>query len=184
MSATEIFRCGGWRGVSGSSSPAHSPRPSSSSDGNNGARGVYRGDPLILRAAAQVVDRGKHALRDGWRIEDRRQTIIGKACNRIADREPYRYRQHQWRLADGLGVEDRGFAIRRVIEDPRIEDRRHVATSRDFVGRWAVGAQVTFGIPPQLLGGEPAHALDERALDLPKVDRGVERAAAVLDELG
>src|SRR6185436_21175673 len=103
---------------------------------------------------------------------------------RIADREPHRYRQHQRRLPDGLGPKDRGFAIRRVIEDPRIEDRRHVATSRDLVGRWAVGAQVTFGIPPQLLGGKPAHALDERTLDLAKVDRRIERAATILDELG
>jgi hypothetical protein len=39
-------------------------------------------------------------------------------------------------------------------------------------------------VPPQLLGGEPAHALDERALDLPDVDGRVERAADILEHVG
>jgi hypothetical protein len=36
-------------------------------------------------------------------------------------------------------------------------------------------------VPPQLLGGEPAHALDEAALDLAEVDRGIEGAADVAE---
>ena len=54
----------------------------------------------------------------------------------------------------------------------------------NLVGRGAVGAQPPFCVPPQLFGGEPAHALHERALDLAQVDRRIERAAAVLEQLG
>ena len=39
-------------------------------------------------------------------------------------------------------------------------------------------------MPLQLFGRQPAHALDERALDLAEVDRRVERAADVVQHVG
>ena len=39
-------------------------------------------------------------------------------------------------------------------------------------------------VPPQLLGREPAHALDEAALDLAEVDRRIEAAADVVQDVG
>ncbi len=56
-----------------------------------------------------------------------------------------------------------------------VERRRHVAAGRDLVGRGRVRAQPALVVPPQLLGGQPAHALDEAALDLAEVDRRVQR---------
>ncbi len=47
-----------------------------------------------------------------------------------------------------------------------------------------MGPQAAFAVPPQFLGREPAHALDECPLDLAEVDRRIERATAILDELG
>jgi hypothetical protein len=40
------------------------------------------------------------------------------------------------------------------------------------------------GIPPQLLGGQPAHALDEGAFDLADVDGRIERLACVVQGIG
>ena len=39
-------------------------------------------------------------------------------------------------------------------------------------------------VPAQLLGRQPAHALDEAALDLAEVDRRIDRAADVVQEVG
>ena len=39
-------------------------------------------------------------------------------------------------------------------------------------------------VPPQLLAGEPALALHEGALDLAEIDRGIERGAAILHQVG
>jgi hypothetical protein len=47
-----------------------------------------------------------------------------------------------------------------------------------------MGAQPALLVPDQLLGRQPAHPLDEPALDLPDVDRGVQRLAAVVQDVG
>ena len=61
--------------------------------------------------------------------------------------------------------------------------RRPVVGGRDLVGRGADGPEPPLGVPPQLLGGEPAHALDEAALDLTAVDRRIERCADVVEDI-
>ena len=66
-----------------------------------------------------------------------------------------------------------------------VEDRRAVVGRRDLVGAGRVrGELARLRMPHQLLGGEPAHALDERALDLADVDRRVQRAADVVQHVG
>jgi hypothetical protein len=47
-----------------------------------------------------------------------------------------------------------------------------------------VGQQAAVGVEHQLLGGQPAHALDEAALDLAQVDGRVQRAAGVVQDVG
>ncbi len=44
-------------------------------------------------------------------------------------------------------------------------------------------AQAPRAVPPQLLGGEPAEPLDEAALDLADIDRRVQRAAAIVQDV-
>ena len=72
----------------------------------------------------------------------------------------------------------------RVVEHPHVEDRRHVAAAGDLVGRGPDRAQPALLVPPQLLAGEPALALHEGALDLAEIDRGIERGAAILHQVG
>ena len=63
------------------------------------------------------------------------------------------------------------------------EIRRHVGGDRDLVGRRRVGEQPPLGVEDQLLRGEPAHALHEAALDLADVDRRVQRASDVVEDV-
>src|SRR5215471_5964582 len=160
-------------------------RPNVADGGNRPAATERVGFCLLaLRTRPHVLDRRQHPLRRRRRVETRRQPMVGEARDGVPYGEPNGDRQHQRRLADRLGAEDGRGAVWRVLEQPRIEDRRQVAAAGNFVGRWAVSAQPTFAIPPQLFGGEPAHSLDECALDLAEVDRRIERATAILDELG
>ena len=46
-----------------------------------------------------------------------------------------------------------------------------------------MGEQAAAVVEHQLLGGQPAHALDEAALDLAEVDRRIERAADVVEDI-
>ena len=92
----------------------------------------------------------------------RRRSAIASEM-RVQDRE----RQHQRRLADGLAAVDRGLAVRCAFEQAHVEDARPVA-SRPGSCR-SMGACVRSRpllVPPQFLGREPAHALDEAAFDL------------------
>ena len=59
-----------------------------------------------------------------------------------------------------------------------------VGGERDLVGGGRVRAEPALLVPPELLGGQPAHALDEGAFDLAHVDRRVERAADVVKDVG
>ena len=47
-----------------------------------------------------------------------------------------------------------------------------------------MGPQPPLAVPDQLLGGEPARALHVAALDLAHVQRGVQRGAAVVEDVG
>ncbi len=55
---------------------------------------------------------------------------------------------------------------------------------RDLVGGRRVRHQLAVRVPPQLLGGQPAHALDEGALHLADVDGRVQRLAGVVQRIG
>ena len=57
--------------------------------------------------------------------------MVGKARDGVPYGEPNGDRQHQRRLADRLGAEDRRSAVRRILEQPRMEDRRQVAAAGD-----------------------------------------------------
>ena len=70
-----------------------------------------------------------------------------------------------------------------VLEQGDVEDARAVAAGGDLVGAGRVRAQAALPVPPQLLGGEPAHALDEAALDLADVQRRIQRLAAVVKDV-
>ena len=50
----------------------------------------------------------------------------------------------------------------------------------DFYG---FSAQRALVVEHQFLGGEPAHALDEAAFDLAQIDRPVQRAAAIVQDV-
>ena len=55
-----------------------------------------------------------------------------------------------------------------------LEVRGDVAGGGDFVGAGCVGGEIALVVPHQLLGGQPAHALDESAFDLADVDGRVQ----------
>ena len=133
-------------------------------------------------ARTQALDRLEHALGRGRRIEARADAVVGDAGHRVGERVQDGDAQHQGRLADRLGAEDRVLAVL-VLEQVDVEDARAVAAGRDLVGAGRVGAQAALLVPPQLLGGEPAHALDEAALDLADVERRVQRFAAVVQDV-
>ena len=78
---------------------------------------------------------------------------------------------------------------RTVLPEAHVEDRRAVVGGRDLVGARRVreeqpaGAAV-FGCQTSSSRRQPAHALDEAALDLADVDRRVERLADVVQQVG
>ena len=67
--------------------------------------------------------------------------------DRVLERRPDGGRQHQRRLADGLGAEDRRLLAGRVVEHLHVEDRGRVAAAGDLVGRGADGAQPALACP-------------------------------------
>ena len=77
-----------------------------------------------------------------------------------------------------------GSCVLRPVGQRHVEDLRPVRGERDLVGRRRMGAQPALVVPPQFLGGQPAHALDEAALDLAEVDRRVQRAAGLVQDVG
>src|SRR6185503_13507783 len=116
----------------------------------------------------------------GFQFSDCRQDTLGRRrrvkphCglalsggrNGVLEGVPDRGREHQRRLADRLGPEDRRLLRGRIVEHPDIEDRRRIAAAGNLVGRGTDGAQAALGIPPQLLAGKPSLSLHEGALDL------------------
>ena len=64
-----------------------------------------------------------------------------------------------------------------------LKTRGRSRAGRDLVGAGRVGPQPPLLVPPQLLGGQPAHALDEAALDLADVDRRVQRLADIVQDV-
>ena len=60
---------------------------------------------------------------------------------------------------------------------------RPVAAGGNLVGAGGMGAQAPLRIPDQLLAGQPAHALDEAALDLAEVDGRIQRLADVMQDV-
>ena len=61
--------------------------------------------------------------------------------------------------------------------------RRNVAGGRYLVGAGRVGAEHATAVPHQFLRGQPAHALNEAALDLADVDGRVDAAARVMQDV-
>src|SRR5471030_969714 len=107
---------------------------------------------------------GSHGAQDllaGRRSVQRRiDAVSADSGNRIADREENRERQQQRRLADGLGTVDAVLDIA-VVEQPHAEVLRAVGHAGDLVRRRRMRHQLAGRVPPQLLGGQPAHALYE-----------------------
>ncbi|KDB51037.1 hypothetical protein X805_33380 [Sphaerotilus natans subsp. natans DSM 6575] len=112
--------------------------------------------------------------------------------HRVPDRQEDAEGQQQRRLAHGLAAVD---AVGRVavgvephVECPRLQ--RNVVGGRDLVGAGRVrqqqarGARAVHRLPAQLLGGQPAHALHEGALDLADVQRRVQRGADIVQHVG
>ena len=59
----------------------------------------------------------------------------------------------------------------------------YVAGRRNFVSAGRVGGEVTFVVPHQLLGRQPAHALNKTAFDLADVDGRVDAASHVMQDV-
>src|SRR5450830_950535 len=83
---------------------------------------------------------------------------------RIADRQEHRERQQQRWFTGGLGTVD-GVRHIAVLEQVSAEISRAIRHRRDLVRRWRVRHQLAVLVPPQFFGSQPAHALDEAALD-------------------
>src|SRR5438105_9171973 len=86
-------------------------------------------------------------------------------CDGVADRLPHADRQHERRLADGLAAADVVLAIG-FVPQLDLEVLGHVARRGDLVGARRMRGEQALVVPYQLLGREPAHALDETAFDL------------------
>ena len=126
------------------------------------------------RVAAGLFMRRAHAARGGFSASIVRSTASGVAGAGRSGRQPagtagragiadgmkHRQRQHQRRLAHGLGSKDRhprglgaaGKHLHASVRGP-------VARRGNLVGRRRVRAELTGAVPIQLLAGEPAHAL-------------------------
>ena len=144
------------------------------------------------RRKASIVRPQRRPVQRANRVEDRfrragrlelRLSVRVRRVDRVEDRRIDGDRQHQRRLADRLRAIDARRRIRPHVE-PRVEDRRHVGGDRDLVGRRRVGGQPSLGVVDQLFGRQPAHALDEAALDLADVERRIDRGADVVQEVG
>nr|GEU28080.1 hypothetical protein [Tanacetum cinerariifolium] len=89
----------------------------------------------------------------------------------------------QRRLAHGFRAVDAVLDVAVVVQG-HAQVVRAVGNTGDLVSGRRVRHQFAGAVPPQLLGREPAHALDERALHLADVDGGVERTARVVQRIG
>src|SRR5690606_14701630 len=120
----------------------------------------------LLFQLAHLLDAPKHALRCRRRVDLRLHLVVSEAGHGILDRTPHRDAEHERRLAHGLGVEHRVLGVLAVLHqlDPQIEG--HVGHRRHLVAGRAAGHQLALVVPHQLFHGQPAHALDEAALDL------------------
>ncbi|ABA47595.1 hypothetical protein BURPS1710b_3214 [Burkholderia pseudomallei 1710b] len=114
--------------------------------------------------------------------ERRIDRVIAHRRDRVADREEHRERQQQRRLADRLRPVNAVLRVA-VVEQSHAEIRRTIVDGRDLVRRRRVRHQPAAVVPPQLLGREPPHSLDERALDLPDVERRIQRRTDVVQRI-
>ena len=120
--------------------------------------------PLFL----QPLDRHQHPL---WRrrsIKAGADLVVGDAGDRVRQRacSTSTCRAVQRWLADRLGAMDGRLIGLRPVGQRHVENLRAVGCERDLVGRRRMRAHPALGIPPQFLRRQPAHALDEAALDL------------------
>ena len=76
-----------------------------------------------------------------------------------------------------------GLGIASALPDRDLHARRAIVGGRDLVGGRRVGEQAAARVVDQFLRRQPAHALDEAALDLPQVDRRIERVADVVEDV-
>ena len=102
--------------------------------------------------------------------------------DRIGKRAEHAVRQHDRRLADGLGAIDRVLAVGVGIKRDA-EIGRHVGGDRNLVGGGRMREQAALLVEDQLLGGEPAHALHEAALDLADIDGRIQRASDIVEDV-
>ena len=61
--------------------------------------------------------------------------------------------------------------------------RREIGAGRNFVCRWCVRLQLALVVPPQFFGRQPASALHVAAFDLAEIDGGIQRVAAVVQDI-
>ncbi len=132
---------------------------------------------------ADRVERGQHALGRRRRVEADHLARRRRAGHGIADSGEDRDGEHERRLAHRLRPMHDVLGIRAAVEERHAEVGRHVARGRDLVGGRRVRQEPSPIVPDELLGGEPAHALDEAALDLPAVDRRIDGAPAVVEHV-
>src|SRR5262245_66405548 len=78
---------------------------------------------------------------------------------------------------------DGDLAVRASGEQLHAEVGGDGGGERDLVGRERIGEDEAGLIMNDLLHGEPAEALDEAALDLAAIDLGIERGAAILENV-
>ncbi len=101
--------------------------------------------------------------------------VLADAGDRVAERMEHRDGQHQRRLAHRLGAMDGLLAVAPVQS---VMLKAAGGRCRPGSCRWrAHGWQPAWRVEHQLLGGQPAHALNEAAFDLAEVDGRVQRAA-------
>ncbi len=110
--------------------------------------------------------------------------MVADGGNGIAYRQQHREGQEQRRLAHGLGAMDSRLGVG-VIEQRGAKRGRAVVGGGNFVGAGGVGEQPPgFRLPHQFFRREPAHALNERAFDLPDVDGRIERPPGIVQQIG
>ena len=109
-------------------------------------------------ACLHPLDRHQHALRRRRRVELRADLVIGDARHGIRQCVQHRNAERQRRFAHRLGAVDRRLIGLRPVDQRDVEDLRPVGCQRDLVGRRRMRAQPALGVPPQFLGGQPAHA--------------------------
>src|SRR5581483_7682090 len=109
---------------------------------------------------------------------------IARRAYRVVDRVEHREREHERRLADRLGAVGDVAHVAAALPERDVEHRRAVARHGNLVGRGRMRLQLALRVPDELLARQPAHALDEAALDLAAVDGRVERAPDVVQQVG